>query len=104
MEGGLLADWGSWELAGQCGVRDCDLPLPPQGIDVCSTALLRRPELIQDALGKQLVLFTWGEENNDYGNLIQQKKLGVHAVIYDRYKTEGGQGGGGGTALTRLGA
>ena len=31
-----------------------------------------------------LVLFTWGRDNNDFGNIALQKKLGVAAVIYDR--------------------
>ena len=33
---------------------------------------------------KGLVLFTWGDDNSDFGNIELQKRLGVAAVIYDR--------------------
>ena len=46
--------------------------------------ILREPGLIRTVTDKGLVLFTYGEDNNNTENIELQKKNGVAAVIYDR--------------------
>ncbi len=55
-----------------------------QGIVPNSTPLLQDPQLVKKAKEKNLVLFTWGHDNNALENIAAQETSGVDAVIYDR--------------------
>ena len=55
-----------------------------QGVNYHSEDLLKIPELIKIAKDLELVVFCWGEDNNDKKNIELFKKSGVHGVIYDR--------------------
>jgi len=59
------------------------------GINVHTEELLR--DSSQVALVKQagLVLFCWGDDNNDASTIKYLKGLGLHAVIYDKIDTFG---------------
>ena len=48
-----------------------------------STQLLAQPELVKEMEKRNLVLFTWGHDNNDVTNIQLQRDWGVAAVIYD---------------------
>lgn len=55
-----------------------------QGINVHTEELLRdssQVNLIKDA---GLVLFCWGEDNNDTDTIKYLKDMGLHGVIYDK--------------------
>lgn len=58
---------------------------PFQGVNVCSDIVLQQPKLVTKAVNSQLVVFTWGQLNNEYANILSQRRMGVHAIIYDRY-------------------
>lgn len=49
-----------------------------------STLLLQKPEVIKTIKEKQMVVFTFGHDNNEVENIEQLKKLGVDAIITDR--------------------
>lgn len=36
-------------------------------------------------LNNKLVLFCWGDDNNDNNNIAKLKEQGVHGIIFDRY-------------------
>lgn len=60
-----------------------------QGVNVCSDIVLQQPRLVSKAINSQLVVFTWGQLNNQYSNILAQRRMGVHAIIYDRYMRRG---------------
>ncbi|KAA0190685.1 hypothetical protein HAZT_HAZT006894, partial [Hyalella azteca] len=45
--------------------------------------LLRDPDQMKLALQKNLVVFCWGEHNNDRSTIAYLKSLGMHGIIYD---------------------
>ena len=51
-----------------------------------SEVLLKDLSLIDYVKDSGLVLFTWGEDNNNASVIDKLKKLKVDAIIYDRYK------------------
>ena len=50
-----------------------------------SERLLAESSLIEKAKALNLIVFTWGEDNNNVENIKKLKDMGVEAVIYDRY-------------------
>eukprot|EP01135_Chromosphaera_perkinsii_P004302 Nk52_evm14s276 gene=Nk52_evmTU14s276 len=54
------------------------------GIVPNSYDLLKDPSLISFAKNSNLVLFSWGDDNNNKENIRFQKEKGVDGVIYDR--------------------
>ncbi|KAK6195505.1 hypothetical protein SNE40_000920 [Patella caerulea] len=61
------------------------------GVDLQSECLLSDLEVIKRVRDKGLVLFVWGEDNNDRETISTLRKHGVHGIIYDRidfYKTD----------------
>lgn len=54
-----------------------------QGVDMNSTQLLAQPELVKEMEKRNLVLFTWGHDNNKVTNIQLQRDWGVAAIIYD---------------------
>lgn len=48
--------------------------------------LLRNPDLINIAKGYGLIVFCWGDDNNNKNNIELLKRQGVNAVIYDGIK------------------
>lgn len=59
-------------------------------MNVCSDIVLQQPKLVAQAGKSNLVVFTWGLLNNEYGNILAQQRMGVHAIIYDRWVGGGG--------------
>lgn len=57
----------------------------PQGINVHTEELLRDSSQIELVKRAGLVLFCWGDDNNDTETIKHLKDLGIHAVIYDKY-------------------
>ena len=55
-----------------------------QGVDLDSASLLTNLDLVSKVTEKNLVLFTWGEKNDNPKVIELQKKRGVAAVIYNR--------------------
>lgn len=54
------------------------------GINVHTEDLLRDSSQIQLVKRAGLVLFCWGDDNNDMETNKHLKQLGIHAVIYDK--------------------
>lgn len=54
------------------------------GIDVHTEDILRDPSQIALVQSKALVLFCWGEDNNDPETIRYLKNLGLHGIIYDK--------------------
>jgi glycerophosphoryl diester phosphodiesterase len=57
-----------------------------QGVNPMSQVLLRDLSLIDYVKNSGLILFTWGEDNNNADVIDKLKKLKVDAIIYDRYE------------------
>lgn len=60
------------------------------GIDVLTSTLFRNMDKIEKVKAAKLVLFCWGEDNNDSNAINTLKQKGVDGIIYDRidfYKT-----------------
>ena len=55
-----------------------------QGISVHAPDLLQNPELVKQIKDMNLVLFCWGDDNNNSDNIKKLKQAGVDGVIYDR--------------------
>lgn len=55
-----------------------------QGVNPMSEVLLKDLSLIDYVKDSGLVLFTWGEDNNDINVINKLKQLRVDAIIYDR--------------------
>ena len=55
-----------------------------QGVDLDSASLLSNLDLVSKVTEKNLVLFTWGEKNDNPKVIELQKKRGVAAIIYNR--------------------
>ena len=56
-----------------------------QGVDAMSEVLLENMSLVDYVKNAGLVLFVWGEANNDTDTINSFKEKGVDAIIYDRY-------------------
>lgn len=55
-----------------------------QGINVHTEDLLRDSSQIFLVKQAGLVLFCWGDDNNDVNTIKHLKELGLHAIIYDK--------------------
>ncbi|KAH8033079.1 hypothetical protein HPB51_006084 [Rhipicephalus microplus] len=55
-----------------------------QGINVHTEELLREPSLITFVKEHKLILFCWGDDNNDSETIARLKRKGVDGVIYDK--------------------
>lgn len=54
------------------------------GVNLHTEELLKDPSLMDSALNNQLVVFCWGDDNNDKSTISFLKKLGMHAIVYDK--------------------
>uniref|UniRef100_A0A2P2I1B8 Glycerophosphocholine phosphodiesterase GPCPD1-like n=1 Tax=Hirondellea gigas TaxID=1518452 RepID=A0A2P2I1B8_9CRUS len=54
------------------------------GINLHTEDLLRDASQMELALQNNLIVFCWGDLNNDKSNIAFLKKLGMHAIIYDK--------------------
>ncbi|RVE42730.1 hypothetical protein evm_012613 [Chilo suppressalis] len=54
------------------------------GIVVHTEDLLRDPSQVKLATDAGLVIFCWGDDNNDKNTIKKLKEMGLHAVIYDK--------------------
>ncbi len=46
---------------------------------------MRDPSQITTAIEHKLIVFCWGDHNNDQENIKFLKKVGLHGIIYDKY-------------------
>ncbi|XP_043680401.1 glycerophosphocholine phosphodiesterase GPCPD1-like isoform X2 [Vespula pensylvanica] len=54
------------------------------GINVHTEDILRDPSQVKLVKDAGLIIFCWGDDNNDKDTIRHLKKLGLHAVIYDK--------------------
>ncbi|XP_072296231.1 glycerophosphocholine phosphodiesterase GPCPD1 [Eucyclogobius newberryi] len=54
------------------------------GISAHTEELLKHLNYIEEAQSKGLVVFSWGEDNNDHENRRKLREKGIDGVIYDR--------------------
>ncbi|OAD57913.1 Glycerophosphocholine phosphodiesterase GPCPD1 [Eufriesea mexicana] len=54
------------------------------GINVHTEDILRDPAQVKFVKDAGLIIFCWGDDNNDKDTIQHLKKLGLHAVIYDK--------------------
>ncbi|XP_046466524.1 glycerophosphocholine phosphodiesterase GPCPD1 isoform X1 [Neodiprion pinetum] len=54
------------------------------GINVHTEDILRDPSQVKLVKDAGLIIFCWGDDNNDKDTILNLKKLGLHAVIYDK--------------------
>lgn len=54
------------------------------GINVHTEDILRDPSQVKLVKDAGLIIFCWGDDNNDKETINHLKKLGLHAVIYDK--------------------
>lgn len=54
------------------------------GINVHTEDILRDPSQVKIVKDRGLIIFCWGDDNNDKATIQHLKKLGLHAVIYDK--------------------
>lgn len=54
------------------------------GIDVHTEDILEDPSVVQLCKNARLIMFCWGEDNNDPSVINTLKTLGLHGVIYDK--------------------
>jgi len=54
------------------------------GIDVHTEDILRDPSQVALVQSKGLILFCWGEDNNDQATIRYLKNLGLNGIIYDK--------------------
>ncbi|XP_014215845.1 glycerophosphocholine phosphodiesterase GPCPD1-like isoform X2 [Copidosoma floridanum] len=54
------------------------------GINVHTEDILRDPSQVKLVKDRGLIIFCWGDDNNDKDTIQHLKKLGLHAVIYDK--------------------
>lgn len=55
------------------------------GINVHTEDILRDPTQVKLVRDAGLIIFCWGEDNNDKVTIQHLKTLGLHGVIYDKY-------------------
>lgn len=63
------------------GLHTC---LYSQGISAHTEDLLRNMDCIKEAQSKGLVVFCWGDDNNDHENRMKLREHGIDGLIYDR--------------------
>lgn len=56
-----------------------------QGISGHTEELLKNLAFIGDAQSKGLVVFSWGDDNNDHENRRKLREQGIDGLIYDRW-------------------
>nr|XP_020488124.1 glycerophosphocholine phosphodiesterase GPCPD1 isoform X1 [Labrus bergylta]XP_020488125.1 glycerophosphocholine phosphodiesterase GPCPD1 isoform X1 [Labrus bergylta]XP_020488126.1 glycerophosphocholine phosphodiesterase GPCPD1 isoform X1 [Labrus bergylta]XP_020488127.1 glycerophosphocholine phosphodiesterase GPCPD1 isoform X1 [Labrus bergylta]XP_020488128.1 glycerophosphocholine phosphodiesterase GPCPD1 isoform X1 [Labrus bergylta] len=61
------------------------------GISAHTEELLKNLSFIADAQSKGLVVFSWGDENNDHENRRQLREQGIDGLIYDSICEEQGE-------------
>lgn len=49
-----------------------------------SEHVMRDPSEVQAAMERNLIVFCWGENNNDQEAIKFLKKVGLHGIIYDK--------------------
>lgn len=49
-----------------------------------SENVMRDPSEVQAAMERNLIVFCWGENNNDQEAIKFLKKVGLHGIIYDK--------------------
>ena len=54
-----------------------------QGLCVHAEDILRDPNQVALVQSKDLILFCWGEDNNDTSVILYLKSLGLNGIIYD---------------------
>ncbi|KAL6264932.1 hypothetical protein P5V15_005028 [Pogonomyrmex californicus] len=54
------------------------------GINVHTEDILRDPSQVKLVKDAGLIIFCWGDDNNDKDTIQYLKKLGLHAIIYDK--------------------
>ncbi|KAK4297274.1 hypothetical protein Pmani_030296 [Petrolisthes manimaculis] len=54
------------------------------GINVHSEGVMRDPSEVQVAMERNLIVFCWGDHNNDQEAIKFLKKVGLHGIIYDK--------------------
>lgn len=54
------------------------------GINVHTEDILRDPSQVKKVRDAGLIIFCWGDDNNDKATIQHLKELGLHAVIYDK--------------------
>ncbi|XP_044014465.1 glycerophosphocholine phosphodiesterase GPCPD1-like isoform X1 [Aphidius gifuensis] len=54
------------------------------GINVHTEDILRDPSQVKIVKDHGLIIFCWGDDNNDKDTIQHLKKLGLHGVIYDK--------------------
>lgn len=54
-----------------------------QGLCVHAEDILRDPNQVALVHSKELILFCWGEDNNDTAVIRYLKSLGLNGIIYD---------------------
>lgn len=59
-------------------------PVRMQGINLHTEDLLRDASQMELALNHNLIVFCWGDRNNDKSTIAFLKELGMHAIIYDK--------------------
>lgn len=55
------------------------------GINVHTEDILRDPSQVKLVRNAGLIIFCWGDDNNDKDTIQHLKRLGLHGVIYDKY-------------------
>ena len=55
-----------------------------QGISAHAEELLKHLNYIEDAQSKGLVVFSWGDDNNDHEIRRKLREQGIDGLIYDR--------------------
>uniref|UniRef100_A0A673J2T0 Glycerophosphocholine phosphodiesterase GPCPD1-like n=1 Tax=Sinocyclocheilus rhinocerous TaxID=307959 RepID=A0A673J2T0_9TELE len=55
------------------------------GISAHTDELLQNMEFIREAQSKGLVVFCWGDYNNDHENRMKLREQGIDGLIYDRW-------------------
>ncbi|CAL8315860.1 unnamed protein product [Merluccius merluccius] len=61
------------------------------GISAHTEELLKSPGFIREAQTKGLVVFCWGEDNNDHRNRSTLREQGIDGLIYDRICDDQGE-------------
>ncbi|CAL8394603.1 unnamed protein product [Arctogadus glacialis] len=61
------------------------------GISAHTEELLKSPGFIQEAQTKGLVVFCWGEDNNNHDNRNILREQGINGLIYDRITEDLGE-------------
>ncbi|MEQ2213094.1 hypothetical protein XENOCAPTIV_009713, partial [Xenoophorus captivus] len=58
------------------------------GISAHTEELLKHLNYIREAQSKGLVVFSWGDDNNEHENRRKLREQGIDGLIYDRLKKQ----------------